>query len=160
MNAKNFLKIATVLMAMAMTSVMMISCTGNEDNTVVLPDEGGNNDQPVFQSGNVILKAGEGQGDEIVLSVRDKTYYYGFLQTNREDVQKGMFFDDNYGLFYRLPDCPKAFTAPGGKEFELWYAEWGNNITKYYAPGDFHLITFYDTTITAIWKDSGESNEQ
>ena len=50
MNAKNFLKIATVLMAMAMTSVMMISCTGNEDNTVVLPDEGGNNDQPVSKA--------------------------------------------------------------------------------------------------------------
>jgi len=38
MDAKNFLKMAAMMMAMAMTSVMMISCTGNEDNTVIWND--------------------------------------------------------------------------------------------------------------------------
>lgn len=38
MNTKNFLTLAAVMTAMAMTSVTMTSCTGNEDNAVVLPN--------------------------------------------------------------------------------------------------------------------------
>ena len=38
MKTKNFLMLAAVMTAMAITSVMMTSCTANEDNTVVLPD--------------------------------------------------------------------------------------------------------------------------
>ena len=38
MKTKNFLMLVAVMTAMAITSVMMTSCTANEDNTVVLPD--------------------------------------------------------------------------------------------------------------------------
>lgn len=38
MKTKNFLMLVAVMTAMAITSVMMTSCTANEDNTVVPPD--------------------------------------------------------------------------------------------------------------------------
>ena len=150
MNIKNFLKMAVVMTAMAMTCVMMTSCNGKEDNAVVLPEEE-STDQGAFQGGNVILKAGEGQGDDIVFSPRDKTCYYGFTE-DLSAVPKDQFFDDNRGLFYRLPDCPETFTAPEGKKFIRWEAEWMYG-KKSYAPGDFHHITYGDVTITAIWGD-------
>ena len=91
----------------------------------------------------VTLKAGDGTGADIVIDSSVEAN----MAESQSAARNGQFFMDGSTLYYKLPNCPNSFTAPGGSIFVGW--SWEG--TGKYQPGSVLTITG-DLVLTALWE--------
>jgi|GEM_PF-2643688 len=101
----------------------------------------------------ITLQPGDGSGSPVVIHSRDNGSYYG-ESTNGAGVGNGQFYMYNSQLWFRFPDCPGTFSAPGdGQIFVGWkIAGKGVNLIA----GNQYQISS-DLSLTAQWAQAGNT---
>ncbi len=113
----------------------------------------------------ITLKAGRGSGSDIVINSKDRSLY----ATDVASAANGQFWEEGTMLWFRFPDCPGSFTAPGSDILLGWNVDSENgprlspgtrypisqNLTLYanWGPAEFGAfsgITFFKYTVTNI----------
>ncbi len=96
------------------------------------------------QTYTVTLEAGDGSGANVTLNSTDDFYN---TTTNWSDVPNGKFYMEGDKLWFKFPDCPVTFTAPGdGRIFIGWKINDGDPLSA----GTYYPISA-DLTLTAVW---------
>ena len=60
-----------------------------------------------------------GEGTGVAISLFSRDHYYG-ESSNGNGVGLGQFFTMDGALWFKVPDCPDSFSAPGGHLFDGW----------------------------------------
>ena len=100
----------------------------------------------------VTLQPGDGSGDDVTLNSTDN--YYG-ESYNGAGVVNGQFYMSNSQLWFRFPDCPGTFSAPGDGQIFVGWKIMGKGVNL--IAGDQYQISS-DLSLTAQWAEAGNAN--
>ena len=92
----------------------------------------------------VTLKPGRGSGSDIVIYSEDRSLY----ATDVASAANGQFWEEGTKLWFRFPDCPGSFTAPGDDVFLGWTIDSEDGATL--SPGTQYQIS-KNLTLYAQW---------
>ena len=92
----------------------------------------------------ITLKPGRGSGSDIVIDSGDQSLY----ASDWTSAAGGQFWFEGSELWFRFPDCPGSFTAPGSEVFLGWSIDRENSPA--FPPGTVLQIS-KDLTLYAKW---------
>ena len=92
----------------------------------------------------VTLKPGRGSGSDIVIDSDEPAN----MASDWRSAAGGQFWLEESKLWFKFPDCPGSFTAPGSKIFKKWAIDSEDGST--FSPGNVYPIS-KDLTLYAKW---------
>lgn len=111
-------------------------------------------DDPVSDEFTVILKPGEGSGQNITVKSTDPG---AMAPVGSDEIKKGQFGILNNRLVYRLPDMPEGFSAPENNSDGIFIGWVPIDQGGAFPPGSYWYSGGSDTTsisFNAMWSDS------
>ena len=129
-NMRNQSKYISIIMCVLMMVIVVCGVMGT--SMEVYADSN-------IPSVTVTLQSGDGSGSPVVIHSRDNGRYYG-ESTNGGGVEKGQFYMYNNQLWFRFPDCPGTFSAPGDGQVFVGWKIMGKGVNL--IAGDHYQIIF------------------